>query len=118
MTAVAKSFPRRLLAERVFAMYEKFGPDVASGERGWGAKGDLDITRAGTCAEAVGDLLVTGWTARRRHAGGEKYIRERNTVSKPRRSRIGADVASRASVVASGSRSAATRRSRSSSKAR
>jgi hypothetical protein len=45
MTAVAKSFPRRQLAERAFAMYEKFGPDVAPGERGWGAKGDLDITR-------------------------------------------------------------------------
>jgi hypothetical protein len=45
MTALARSIPRRELSERAFALYEKFRPSIPSGERGWGAKGELDIAR-------------------------------------------------------------------------
>lgn len=45
MTALAKSIPKRQLSERAFALYEKFRPRIPSGERGWGAKGELDIAR-------------------------------------------------------------------------
>jgi len=45
MKALAKSTPKRELAERAFTLYEKFRPRIPSGERGWGAKGDLDIAR-------------------------------------------------------------------------
>jgi hypothetical protein len=45
MTALARSIPKRELSERAFALYEKFRPGIPSGERGWGAKGELDIGR-------------------------------------------------------------------------
>ena len=45
MTALAKSIPKRELSERAFALYEKFRPAIPAGERGWGAKGELDIAR-------------------------------------------------------------------------
>jgi hypothetical protein len=45
MRALAKSIPKRELSERAFALYEKFRPRIPSGERGWGAKGELDIAR-------------------------------------------------------------------------
>jgi hypothetical protein len=43
MTALAKSIPKRDLSDRAFALYEKFRPDIPSGARGWGARGELDI---------------------------------------------------------------------------
>ncbi len=45
MRALARSFPRRELAERAFALYEKFRPGIPSGQRGWGARGELDPAR-------------------------------------------------------------------------
>lgn len=43
MTALAKSMPKDELANRAFALYEKFRPSIPTGQRGWGAKGDLDL---------------------------------------------------------------------------
>jgi hypothetical protein len=45
MVALAKSVPKRELEEQAFALYEQFRPDVPSGERGWGARGELDVAR-------------------------------------------------------------------------
>jgi hypothetical protein len=45
MVALAKSIPKDELSERAFALYESFRPRVPSGERGWGAKGELDLAR-------------------------------------------------------------------------
>jgi len=43
METLAASLTPTDLAERAFGLYEKFRPEVASGTRGWGAKGTLDL---------------------------------------------------------------------------
>ena len=43
MQKLAKAYPPQELAERAYALYERFRPDIPAGKRGWGAKGDLDI---------------------------------------------------------------------------
>lgn len=43
MDALAKAFKPDDLANRAFALYEAFRPSVPAGERGWGAKGELDL---------------------------------------------------------------------------
>jgi len=45
MVALAKRFPPQELAERAYALYERFRPEVPAGQRGWGAKGVLDLAR-------------------------------------------------------------------------
>jgi hypothetical protein len=45
MIALARSLSKDDLAKRAFALYEEFRPSVSSGERGWGAKGELDLAR-------------------------------------------------------------------------
>lgn len=45
MNALAKSIPKRELSERAFRLYETFRPRIPSGARGWGAQGELDISR-------------------------------------------------------------------------
>ncbi len=43
MTQLAESFDPEALAEVAYELYEKFRPTVASGKRGWGQKGELDL---------------------------------------------------------------------------
>ena len=43
MWALAKSMKPEQLADRAYALYEKFRPRIPRGKRGWGAKGDLDL---------------------------------------------------------------------------
>ena len=43
MEALAKSLPRKELAERAFGLYEKFRPKIPAGTKGWGAKGTLAL---------------------------------------------------------------------------
>jgi hypothetical protein len=43
MAALARAYPPEELAERAFPLYERFRPEIASGTRGWGQKGDLDL---------------------------------------------------------------------------
>jgi len=43
MRRLAKSYGPKDLAERAFALYEKFRPEIPDGVKGWGAKGDLDL---------------------------------------------------------------------------
>lgn len=45
MAALAEAIPKRELVERAYSLYEKFRPNIPSGERGWGAKGTLDLAR-------------------------------------------------------------------------
>lgn len=50
MKALAASRSPGDLAERGFALYEEFRPDVPAGKRGWGAAGVLDLGRMGSLA--------------------------------------------------------------------
>ena len=43
MKDLAGSYPPSELAGRAFSLYEKFRPSVPRGEKGWGAKGELDL---------------------------------------------------------------------------
>jgi hypothetical protein len=43
MWRLARSFPPRELTERCFGLYEQFRPDIPAGEKGWGARGELDV---------------------------------------------------------------------------
>jgi hypothetical protein len=43
MEELARSFPREELAYRAYMLYEKFRPSIPSGQRGWGAKGELKL---------------------------------------------------------------------------
>jgi hypothetical protein len=44
MRRFARSVPPNTLAANGFALYVKFRPGVAAGVKGWGARGNLDIT--------------------------------------------------------------------------
>jgi hypothetical protein len=50
MVALARSFPPQELAERAYSLYERFRPEVPAGQRGWGAKGVLDLARLASLA--------------------------------------------------------------------
>jgi hypothetical protein len=43
MEKLAESYPPKELAERSYALYERFRPAIPSGVKGWGAKGELDL---------------------------------------------------------------------------
>jgi len=43
MEQVAASYAPEELAEQAFSLYEVFRPKIASGARGWGQKGELDL---------------------------------------------------------------------------
>ena len=43
MTGLAGAFEPEDLAEAAYGLYERFRPDIPPGQRGWGAKGELDL---------------------------------------------------------------------------
>ena len=43
MQVLAKAFKPNQLANVAYMLYEKFRPNVPAGEKGWGAKGELDL---------------------------------------------------------------------------
>jgi hypothetical protein len=45
MRALAEAMDAEALAERAYALYEDFRPEVPAGARGWGAKGVLDLNK-------------------------------------------------------------------------
>ncbi len=45
MEALAASIPPAGIEEAAFGLYERFRPVIASGTRGWGQKGKLDLDR-------------------------------------------------------------------------
>lgn len=44
MKQLARAFRPGQLAQSAFPLYEQFRPRIPSGTRGWGAKGDLDLS--------------------------------------------------------------------------
>jgi hypothetical protein len=45
MEELARSFEPDELAPEAFSLYTRFRPEIPTGMRGWGAKGDLDLDR-------------------------------------------------------------------------
>ncbi len=47
MQELAKSLPPALLADKAYALYEKFRSEIPPGKKGWGASGKvgLDLVR-------------------------------------------------------------------------
>jgi hypothetical protein len=43
MESLAKGYNPERLAVDAYGLYEKFRPTVPEGEKGWGAKGELDL---------------------------------------------------------------------------
>jgi hypothetical protein len=43
MLELTKSLPPSQLAEKAYALYEKFKPEIPPGKKGWGASGKLDL---------------------------------------------------------------------------
>lgn len=43
MADLASSLATEDLADKAYGLYERFRPDIPSGKRGWGAKGDLSL---------------------------------------------------------------------------
>ncbi len=43
METLAKAFKPNELAEKAYALYERFRPAIPAGVQGWGAKGELDL---------------------------------------------------------------------------
>lgn len=52
MEALARAFEPDDLAERAFALYETFRPEIPGGKKGWGAKGTLDLRLIRSLASA------------------------------------------------------------------
>jgi hypothetical protein len=42
---LAKAYRPQELAEKAYALYEQFRPQIPAGKKGWGARGDLDLGR-------------------------------------------------------------------------
>ena len=51
MKALARAYPPRHLEQQAYALYEDFRPSVPEGEKGWGAKGQLDLTHIRSLAD-------------------------------------------------------------------
>jgi len=43
MLELARSLPPSQLAEKAYALYEKFRPEIPPGKKGWGASGKLGL---------------------------------------------------------------------------
>ena len=43
LAALAQSLEPETLAREAYSLYERFRPKIASGKRGWGQKGELDL---------------------------------------------------------------------------
>ena len=50
---LAKALKPQYLAERACRLYERFGPDIPKGRRGWRIKGELDLDLLGALAEGA-----------------------------------------------------------------
>ncbi len=52
MATLARADRPRELAAEAFSLYERFRPVASEGERGWGAKGVLDLRQICTLAKS------------------------------------------------------------------
>ena len=48
---LAKAYPPRRLEQEAYSLYEDFRPSVPEGEKGWGAKGQLDLMHIRSLAD-------------------------------------------------------------------
>ena len=53
MLELAKSLPPSHLAEKAYALYQKFRPEIPPGKKGWGASGNLDLDLIREMASAL-----------------------------------------------------------------
>lgn len=85
MEALAAAMPEAELVDRAYELYEAFRPKIPSGERGWGARGTLDLGRLRKLAE---DALATAGRAASApaRAATARSVRARSRSSRPRRS--------------------------------
>lgn len=44
MQNLARAYRPKELADSAYGLYEQFRPDIPAGTRGWGARGELDLT--------------------------------------------------------------------------
>jgi hypothetical protein len=51
MTKLARAYKPQELAHNAYRLYEGFRPDIPAGNKGWGAKGDLDLGLIGRLAK-------------------------------------------------------------------
>jgi hypothetical protein len=51
---LARAYKPKELADRAFALYERFRPSIPAGVKGWGAKGLLDVELIGRLAKEKG----------------------------------------------------------------
>jgi hypothetical protein len=54
---LARSYSPKELAERSFALYERFRPAIPEGKKGWGAKGALDLDLIKRLAQEQGTAV-------------------------------------------------------------
>ena len=53
MEHLAKALSTDDLADRAYSLYEQFRPSIPPGKKGWGAKGELDLTLIRSLAQAT-----------------------------------------------------------------
>ncbi len=53
MAALAKSFSAEALGEKAYSLYESFRPEIPPGVRGWGVRGELDLSKLRALARAA-----------------------------------------------------------------
>ncbi len=53
MAALAKSFSAEALGEKAYPLYESFRPEIPPGVRGWGVRGELDLSKMRALARAA-----------------------------------------------------------------
>jgi hypothetical protein len=51
MVKLAKAYPPKQLEKKAYDLYEKFRPEIPEGKKGWGAKGELDLSYIRSLAE-------------------------------------------------------------------
>ena len=53
MASLANALEPEILAEQAYGLYERFRPEIPGGRRGWGAKGELDLSLIASLAANV-----------------------------------------------------------------
>jgi hypothetical protein len=54
MEALAQAYTPAKLAGQAYSLYEAFRPTVPEGEKGWGARGELDLDQVRALARRAG----------------------------------------------------------------
>jgi hypothetical protein len=105
MRELAESFPKPRLAGAAWRLYERFRPEIPPGQRGWGARGELDLhvlralrpPRPATAARArratrppgaaAADAAETHWTTKESSTMGQAANSGRNATLDQKKAR-------------------------------